>query len=132
MKTKEQQLLEEAYKDVIKKTAYDERNPKAYEIKLIYGEIHDLADVLLKDKDLLVWDLSDEDKALFKHFSQFGLQRVMINKGSPSEYPAFRFGNYWRGEIWGETLTPDTTTPNTTFKKYSAILEVLKRKAQTK
>jgi hypothetical protein len=130
MKPKDQQLLEEAYEDILKKTAYDERNPKHYEVKVLYKEVKDLANQVLGDKDMLVWDLTDEDRQKFKAYSQFGLKRVMVNKGSPNEYPAFRFGNYYRGEIWGDLLTPHTTTPNTTLKKYTEILGVLKNKAQ--
>lgn len=127
---KDQQLLKEAYEDVLKKTAYDELNPKSYEVKVLYKEIYDLADKLLKDKDLLVWDLTDEDKKIFKAYSRFGLKRVIINKGSKDEYPAFRFGNYWNEQIWGDTLTAHTTTPNTTLKKYTDILQVLKNKVE--
>ncbi len=115
MRTNDQRFLEEAYHEVTNR------------VKDLYNQIIPLAEKILGNEKMVVWDLDEEDKQSkdFSHFTQFGLKRITINAGSPSAYPAIQFGNLHGGQLWGDTVfSPHATTP----KKYAAILEVLKKK----
>ncbi len=113
MKNKDQFLLEAAYDEISNK------------VKELYKEIRPLVDKILGGEKMAVWDLDEEDQAgEFKAYSQFGLKKSEV---PGSEHPAIRFGNWYRGQLWGFEISPWATTP----KKYAALLHVLKKKAQS-
>ena len=115
MKSKDQQLLEEAYHEVANQT------------KELYQQIKPLAEKILGGEKMVAWDLDEEDKQSkeFSHFTQFALKRITINAGSPTAYSSIQFGNLHGGQLWGNELSPHATTP----KKYAAILKVLQKKS---
>ena len=114
MKSKDQLLLEAAYREVSNR------------VKELYDQIMPLAEKILGGEKRVVWDLDEQDQAgEFKVYTRFCLERITVNAGSPSAYPSIRFGNWHNGQLWGSELSPHATTP----KKYAAILEVLKKKA---
>lgn len=119
MKSKDQQLLEEAYEQV-NKPSYEEGSKI---IQDLFNKIKPIADELLKDKgpnEPLIWVPSEEEQNLFKAFSQFALQK----RGKDIE-----FGNYFKGQIWGPgTLSPYATPKRSTIETYTNILKVLQNK----
>jgi len=118
MKNNDQQLLEEAYEEV------------SNQLKDLYNQIKPLAEKILGNEKMVVWDVDEENKQIkeFSHYTQFALKRITINAGSPRAYSSIQFGNFHGGQLWGSELSPHATTP----KKYAAILEVLKKKTKEK
>jgi hypothetical protein len=116
MNATDQQLLEEAYYQV------------ANQVKDLYNQIKPLAEKILGSEKMVAWNLDEEDKQSkeFSHYTQFALKRIMINAGSPQQYPSIEFGNLHGGQLWGSEINPHATTP----KKYAAILRVLQKKAK--
>jgi hypothetical protein len=126
MKSKDQLLLEEAYKLVLSEATYQEREkatrelyfkiePIAREILNTYGELDS------HGRKTFVWDKeTDFEKTSFSHYSQFCLRYIYsrTNKGKDEN---LEFGNWWRNEMWGVQLSPYAATPKT----YALILRVL-------
>jgi len=126
MKSKDQQLLEEAY-EKINKPSYEE---KSKTVKDLFDQIKPIADQLLAGKNYepLIWEPSEEEQGLFKAYSQFALQKVVSRSGA-GERDEIKFGNYSRGQIWGPgTLSPHASPDRDTIETYTNILKVLQNK----